>query len=165
VIDAGAGHVIDGVPLFTVKLCSTGAAAVKLALPACVARIVHPPAATIATVEPDTVHTPVVSDVKLAGNPDEADALTANGAAPNVFVARGPNVIDCEILVTSKLCVTGVAAAQFALPACVALIAQLPPATSVTVEPATEHTPGVVDAKLTASPDVADALAANGAVP
>ena len=43
---------------------------------------------------------------------------------------------------------------------------QVPPISNVTMEPDTEQTDGVVlELKLTASPDVADALTVNGAVP
>ena len=66
----------------TWKLWLTGDAAAKLALPACVAWIVQVPAATSVTVEPDTVQTSVVCELKLTGKPDEADALTENGVAP-----------------------------------------------------------------------------------
>ena len=52
-----------------------------------------------------------------------------------------------------------------ALPACVAWIVQVPAAASVTVDPATVQTVGVVDAKLTERPEVAVALTAKGAVP
>ena len=66
----------------TWKLWLTGVAAAKFALPACVAWIVQLPAATSVTVEPDTVHTSVVCELKLTDKPDEADALIENGAAP-----------------------------------------------------------------------------------
>ena len=66
----------------TWKLWLTGVAAAKLELPACVAWIVHWPVATNVTVDPDTVQTSVVCELKLTGRPDEADALTGNGAAP-----------------------------------------------------------------------------------
>jgi hypothetical protein len=45
-----------------------------------------------------------------------------------------------------------------ALPVCVALIVQAPVDRRVAVEPATEQTDGVVDAKLTGKPDEAVAL-------
>ncbi len=59
----------------------------------------------------------------------------------------------------------GVAAAQLTLPACVAWIVQVPVEMSVTVEFETVQTAEVVDTKLTAIPDDAVALTANGAVP
>ena len=46
-----------------------------------------------------------------------------------------------------------------------AWIVHVPAATSVTVDPATVQTPGVVEAKLTAKPEEAVALTAKGAVP
>ena len=51
--------------------------------------------------------------------------------------------------VTWKLCTTAVAAANWALPACDAVIEQVPVVTSVTVEPETEQTGVVVEAKAT----------------
>jgi hypothetical protein len=52
-----------------------------------------------------------------------------------------------------------------ALPVCVAWIVQVPAAISVTVVPDTVHTAVVRELKLTASPELAVALAANGALP
>ena len=66
----------------TWKLWLTGVAAAKLALPACVAWIVQVPVATSVTVEPDTMQTGVVCELKLTASPDDADALTVNGTAP-----------------------------------------------------------------------------------
>lgn len=56
-------------------------------------------------------------------------------------------------------------AAQLALPACEALIVQVPTAARVTVPPETLHTAAVVEAKVTARPEVAVALTGKGAVP
>jgi hypothetical protein len=67
--------------------------------------------------------------------------------------------------VTVKPWLTGVAAAQLPLPPCVAWIVQPPAATSVTVAPDTVHTDVVVEAKLTANPELALALTAKGAAP
>ena len=64
-----------------------------MALPACAARIVQVPGATNVTVLPETVHTDVVSDEKLTGNPDDAVALTVNGNAASVRSARAPKLI------------------------------------------------------------------------
>jgi hypothetical protein len=49
-----------------------------------------------------------------------------------------------------------------ALPAWLAVIEQLPTATSVIVFPATVQTAGVVDAKLTGSPELAVAVSVMG---
>ncbi len=68
-------------------------------------------------------------------------------------------------MLTPKLRVTAVAAAKKLLPAWVASIEQVPCATNVTVLPETVQTVVVVDAKLTASPEVAVALTVNGAAP
>jgi hypothetical protein len=45
------------------------------------------------------------------------------------------------------------------------MIEQVPPVTTVTVLPDTEHTPGVVEAKLTISPELAVALTPNAGAP
>jgi hypothetical protein len=64
-----------------------------------------------------------------------------------------------------KLRVTALAAAKSALPAWVASIEQVPTETNVTVLPETVQTVEVVDAKLTASPELAVALTVNGDAP
>ncbi|HEY2970619.1 MAG TPA: hypothetical protein VGK75_19870 [Casimicrobiaceae bacterium] len=51
------------------------------------------PAATIVTVVPLTVHTGVMSEMKLTVSPDDAVALTVNGAEPYVLFASAPKVI------------------------------------------------------------------------
>ena len=77
----------------TWKLWFTGVAAAKLALPACVAWIMQVPVVTSVTIEPDTVQTDVVCELKLTGRPDEADALTVNGADPKGWFERAPKVM------------------------------------------------------------------------
>ena len=67
--------------------------------------------------------------------------------------------------VTVKLWVTATAAAKLLSPGWLACIVHLPPDTTVTVAPATVQTAGVVDEKLTGSPDDAVAVTVNGAVP
>jgi hypothetical protein len=64
-----------------------------------------------------------------------------------------------------KLCATGIAAVYVAFPACVAVIEQVPVATTVTIVPAAVQTAGVVEAKLTASPELAVAVSANAEMP
>lgn len=56
---------------------------------------------------PLTVHTGVVSDAKLTGNPDDALALTVNGAAPKTLVLSGGKVMICALpaMVMAKFCV------------------------------------------------------------
>jgi hypothetical protein len=127
--------------------------------------MVQVPAATSVTVVPDTVQIPVVWELKVTVNPEEAVALTANGAAPRTRAESAPNVIVCEACVTWKLWSTGVAAAYVLLPACDARMVQAPPAISVTVAPDTVHTPVVREPKLTANPELALAMSVNGAAP
>jgi hypothetical protein len=95
--------------LATVKVCVITGADPKLAFPAWLAVMEHVPAPAMVTVEPATVHTAVAFDAKVTVRPEEAVAETPNGAAPNVVLLSGPNVIDCEAGLTVKLCVTDVA--------------------------------------------------------
>jgi hypothetical protein len=64
---------------------------------------------------------------------------------------------------TVKLCVTGGAAPKDASPGCETVMEHVPTPMMVTVVPAIVQTAGVVDAKLTASPEVAVAVRVNGA--
>jgi hypothetical protein len=82
-----------------------------LALPACVAWIVQVPTATSVTVAPDTVQTAEVVEAKLTARPDDAVALTVNGAVPSARFESAPKVMVWLPCVTWKLWLTGVAAA------------------------------------------------------
>jgi hypothetical protein len=66
---------------------------------------------------------------------------------------------------TEKLCVTDAAASQVAFPAWLAITEHLPTPPTVIVLPETVQTAGVVDAKLTAKPELAEAPITNGGVP
>ena len=66
----------------TAKLWLALGAALKFAFPACAAWIVQVPPALTVTVVPLIVQTAVVSDENVTTNPDDAVALTVNGAAP-----------------------------------------------------------------------------------
>jgi hypothetical protein len=59
---------------------------------------------------------------------------------------------------TVKLLVTGAAAAYVLLPACEAVIEQVPTAMNVAVVPLTVQVCGVSDAKATGSPELAVAM-------
>jgi hypothetical protein len=160
-----APKVIVWLPAVTAKLSLTGGAAPQLVLPPCVAWMVQVPAPTSVTVVPNTVHTAVDWELKLTASPELALALTANGAAPNTWPDSAPNVIVWLPAVTGKPWLTGVAAPQLVLPPCVAWMVHVPTATNVTVPPDTVQTDEVVEAKLTAKPELAVALTAKGAVP
>ncbi len=65
---------------------------------------------TRVTCTPETVHTVVVSEVKLTVRPEEAVALRLNGAVPYGISLREPNVIvwlDWPMLVSEKVAVDG----------------------------------------------------------
>ncbi len=74
-----------------------------MALPAWLAWIVQVPVVTRWTVEPLTVQTPVVVELKLTARPELAVALTLKSAAPSCLSARAPKVIVWLALVTLKL--------------------------------------------------------------
>jgi hypothetical protein len=127
--------------------------------------MVHVPAATSVTAPPDTVQTDVVCEVKVTGRPDDVLPVIVNGAVPNTWFERGQKMMLWPPSVTWNPWFTGVAAAQFALPACAAWRVQAPADTSESVDPDTVHTAGVVEEKLTARPDDALALSENDTLP
>lgn len=69
-----------------------------MAFPAWLAVIVQLPAPVSVTVLPRTVHDP--DAVKLTASPEEAVALTTNGASPKVLFAKAPKVMDWFALFT-----------------------------------------------------------------
>jgi len=66
--------VCDLRPAWTGNERATSRAAAKTALPPCEAVITHAPAATVVTVEPDTVHTSGVPEANDTTSPGAADA-------------------------------------------------------------------------------------------
>ena len=78
---AGAVEVklIVWLPLLIVKLCCTWVAAFQFASPGWLALMVQVPMVTKVTVEPETVQTAVVADVKMTASAEEAVALTVIG--------------------------------------------------------------------------------------
>src|SRR5271154_400988 len=95
----------------TWKLWLTGVAAAYVALPACVAWMVHVPAAASVTVSPATVQTADVVEAKLTERPEDAVALSVNGAVPSPSLESAPKLMVWPSDVTWKLWLTGVAAA------------------------------------------------------
>jgi len=118
---------------------------------------VQVPATSSVTVLPDTAQTEAVVDAKLTGRPDEAVALTVNGAVPYVAVGMDGKVIAWGRRVTEKLCVAATEP-YCELPACVALMVQVPTSSKLAVFPETVQIEGVEEAKLTGSPDETVAL-------
>ncbi len=80
VIAAGSAQVRTGVALAIVKLRSTGLAGFQSPSPAWLAVMVQMPAPVIVTVEPATSQAPEA--VNETGSPEDAVALTVNGASP-----------------------------------------------------------------------------------
>jgi hypothetical protein len=91
-----------------------------------------------------------VSDVGATLSVDTGEAPTPT-LPPPVGMVRVVGVAR----VTVKVRITGGAAAKLALPACVAVIEQVPGATAVAMLPETVHTAAVVEAKPTASLELA----------
>ena len=89
------GAINTGLTLVTAKVWVTGDAASQVELPGCVAVIEQVPTARMVTVEPDTVHTVVVFDAKLAGSLELAVALIENGATPIATLLSGLKVMVC----------------------------------------------------------------------
>ena len=68
--------------------------------------MVQAPTVNSFRIAPDTVQTGEVVDVKLTARPEDAVALTANGAVPTVWFERAPKVMVWLALVTWKLWLT-----------------------------------------------------------
>jgi hypothetical protein len=93
---------------------------------------VHSPPATSVTVDPDTVHTAVVCELKLTGKFEVADALTVNGAVPYGSLGNPAKVIvwlHCTVVVadaSTEVALLALAVAVLAytpqLPAVVVLV-------------------------------------------
>ncbi|GGC87100.1 hypothetical protein GCM10011396_37980 [Undibacterium terreum] len=66
--------------------------------------MVQVPAATGVKVEPDTVQTEVVLEVKLTAKAELADALSPKGAAPTVVVPGLVKLMLCEAVATEIVC-------------------------------------------------------------
>lgn len=146
------------------KVCACEAGA-KVAFPAWLAVTVQEPAATKLNVVLLTVQTLGVLEAKVTARPELADALSAAGAVPMVWLPGDANVTVCAVRDTVKVRLTLAAAKKAALPACDATTVQSPWATSVKVVPVTVHTAGVDDSKLTVRPELLVADSAPGSVP
>ena len=162
---AGAVKLMVCSAWLTAKLRETAVAAAKLALPGWLASTVQVPAATSVNVVPLTVHTVGVVEPKTTTRPEVELAVRAVGADPSVCAPGELNEMSCPAAATLKVCTTGAAAANTALPGWLALTVQLPTATRVRVLPLTVQTAGVVDPNDTGSPDVAVATKAGAGVP
>jgi hypothetical protein len=105
----------------------------------------------------------VVVEAKLTIRPELAAAERVSGV-PTDCMPGLANVMVWAIraALTVKLSETGVAAAYVLFPTCDAAIVQLPAATKVADLPETVHMFAVVDAKLTARPELAAAESISG---
>jgi hypothetical protein len=144
----------------------TGVAAVYDAFPGWLAVIEHMPgSSTEKSVLPKGAQMERLFEVSVTGRPELAVAPMGKAKTPSILSLNGPKLIVWLTGSTVKLCVTVAAAAYVALPAWPATIMHVPPETIVTVLPATVQTSGVMEAKVTARPELAVALIAYGATP
>ena len=93
----------------TLKLRTTGAAALNVASPAWSASTVHVPTATSAIVAPfapPAVQIAGVVVVKVTGSNDVEIAVTVTGDCATDLSANVPNVMACELFEMMKLCET-----------------------------------------------------------
>ena len=127
--------------------------------------MVQEPALTKVKLVPLTVQTPVVDVDSVTARPELEEAAKAGVAVPRAWLPGVTKVMVWLACNTVKLRDTIAAAAKVVLPAWLAVTAQLPALTSVTVVPLTVQTLGVVDAKDTARAELAVAHMAGGATP
>ncbi len=120
--------------------------------------IAHAPAATVVTVDPDTVHTGGVPEANDTASPEVADADNVTGT-PTWAAGGWLKAIVCGSFPawTSNARATPGAGAKTALPPCEAVTVHVPGATVVTVRPDTVHTRGMSELNDTGNPEVADA--------
>ena len=104
--------------------------------------MVQVPCVSKLAVVPATVQTEAVEEAKLTGKPEVALAESVSVVAA-VCVAIALKVIDCAARFTVKLCDTGDAAAYVELPACEAVMVQVPCVSRVAVVPETVQTEAV----------------------
>ena len=86
------------------------------------------------TVEPEILATDGSLLVNNIGRVDEFAAVSTNGGSPTDLEAKGPKVIVWLALLTVRV-FESVAANQFSLPPCVAIMVVVPAPTIVMVEP------------------------------
>ncbi len=77
----------------TVNERTTSVAGPMFPFPACEAVMVHVPAETMWTVEPDTVQMPVVEEANVTVNPESLVAETPKSASPKVLFGSDANVM------------------------------------------------------------------------
>src|SRR5690242_2888198 len=105
--------------------------------------MVHVPALTSVTVLPETMQTAGVCEKKLTGSPELAVALTVKGLEASGRSESGgeePKLMNCRFCVagnTTKLSVTGGAAAYTLLPICTAVSVHVPAEMVVRFSPET----------------------------
>jgi hypothetical protein len=114
---------------------------------------------------PFKVATEVVGHVNVTGNPEEDVAVSVIGASPNVFDPSMTNVITWSPFVTVSNCGTSTAALKIELPACFAVIVDVPTPTSVTKFPLTVATAVLLLVYVISKPELAVAPGLNAASP
>jgi hypothetical protein len=148
---------------FTVKVCGADVVGAYTVLPACEAVMVQLPDVSSASVDVApltlTEQTDCVEDAKLTARP-EVDVAESVSVLPAVCVAIVGKVIVCVSPSTLKLWGT-LAAAYWLLPACEAVILQVPMALSDAWVPETVQTEAVEELKVIGCGEVDVALKLN----
>src|SRR5579863_2456580 len=119
--------------------------------------MVQLPTAIIDALVPETVHTAAVVEAKVTASPEVAVAFRVS-VVPTVWFAIVGKLMVWLWPETVKLRLTAAAAAYTSLPACVALMVQVPWVRSDASPLATVHTLSVSEVNLTGSFEVAVAV-------
>ena len=136
-----------------------------MALPTWLAARVQVPALTRLRALPLTLQTAGVTAWKATAKPELAVALSAAGVVPSVWLPGEMKEMVWVPRATAKVLDTAVAGWKLLLPAWLAEMVQLPTPSKVKLVPLTLQTAGVVDASVTARPELAVALKAVGVTP
>ena len=99
-------------------------------------------------------------DLKTTGKPELAEATSATGLPPVALLGSGAKVITWVDVLILNVRVIGVAGLKFELPACMAVIEQVPAATNETVVPLTVQMDVEPELKETGKPEDEVALMA-----
>lgn len=106
----GCVKVMVCVACATAKLCGTEVAAAYVLFPACEAVMVQVPTPTNVSVVPLTVQTVEVEEANCTLRPEVAEAESAAGVLPMVWLPGEAKVMLWVACATVKVCATGVAA-------------------------------------------------------
>ena len=126
-------------------------------VPGCEATMVQVPTDTRVKAASVTVHTAGVLELNCTAWPEVAEAESAAGVVPNVWVGGALNVMVCAPT-TKKDADCVEAGAKMVLPGCEAITMQVPGAMRVRVLPDTVQAEELIDSNCTVKPEVAVAV-------